>query len=107
MQLFSLIGFLLPPLIDLINRKVGDSDARFWIAIGICLVVGVGFEYISNGMAFIGIEPTVSSMFEMIGIAQLSYKALWEDNKLRTKLDLKATDTPRIELPEIELKGGE
>jgi hypothetical protein len=106
MELFSLIGFLLPPLIDLINRKVGDSDARFWISVSICMLVGVGFEYISNGMAFLGVEPTVSSIFEMIGIAQISYKALWEGNPIRVKLDLKATDTPKVELPDI-IEGGD
>jgi len=100
-MLLNLIGFLLPPVIDLINRKVSDSDVRFWISISICMLVGVAFEYISNGMVFIGVDPTISSIFEMIGIAQISYKALWENNGLRTKLNLKATDSPKVELPEI------
>lgn len=80
----AFIGFLFPPAIDLINRYVSNSDARFWLSVLFCLVIGAvvaGF----NGQ----LTPDGVSQQAMIYIAQaqLSYK-LWENTQMRKSLGL-------------------
>lgn len=82
------IGFILPPLIDLINRKLTDSDLRFWVSTLLCALVGVGIFAVSG-------QPwNLNGIFDSIvwtfGLAQFSYKGLWENSGIRDNLNLKA-----------------
>lgn len=94
----NLIGFLLPPLIDLVNRKIVDQDLRFWFSVFVCSLVGVGVNYIeSNGFAGYSdltlmevAESLSASAMVMFGVAQLGYKAIWEKSTVREDLGLKA-----------------
>ena len=100
-MILTLFTFLLPPLIDMINRKVLDSDMRFWISVLMCMLVGTIIEFVEGGFRFIGIDPVISQMLETFALAQLSYKGVWEGHSLRRKLGLKATTAPNIELPDL------
>ena len=102
--MINLIGFLLPPLIDLINRKVSDSDARFWISVLVCSLFGIALEVATMGLVFTSVDPYVESILAMFGLAQLSYKALYEGSNLQTTI---RRDTPSEpldvdDLPKIE-----
>lgn len=81
----ALVGFLLPPLIDMINNKVADSRMRFWVSVLVCMVVGTGIEYVleSGLLTFDGVSEQIMLTF---GMAQLSYGALWEDSKADIEL---------------------
>jgi hypothetical protein len=92
--MLKLIAIVLPILIDLINRKVKDTDARFWISAGVCMIFGIVINFIeTNG--FSGI-PTVldlvngisNSVIIVFGLAQLSYKAIWEQSDIRKDIGL-------------------
>lgn len=98
--MINLIGFLLPPLIDLINRKVADSDARFWISVLVCSLVGIGVEFVGNNFVFIGVEAVIESILAMFGIAQLAYKGIYEESKMQHAI--RGETKPTIELPKIE-----
>ena len=100
--MLNLIGFLLPPLIDLINRKVLNKDVRFWISVLICGTVGVVLNYVTNSGELGSIESIIDSMFLIFGMAQLSYKAVWENNSKRVNLGLRADNTPDVTLPDLE-----
>lgn len=93
--MIKLIGILLPAFIDLINRKVADSDARFWIATGICVGVGAGVNYVQTLFVFPSLILAADSISESIlatfGLAQLSYKLLWENSAIRERLGLDVT----------------
>ena len=90
----ELLGFLLPAFIDLINRKIDDSDVRFWVSVLICALAGALLNYIDTLFVFETLKAGFISVSESImivfGIAQLSYKALWENSTLRETLNLKA-----------------
>lgn len=86
------LGLFLPPLIDLINRKIADSDKRFWVSFLICALVGAfmnwidtSFSFLSPRAAFDSISASIAMVFSM---AQLSYKAVWETSQARRDLDL-------------------
>lgn len=88
----ELIGLLLPVLIDLINRKIADTDIRFWVSVAVCAVVGLlvsfletGFVFASNMEAF---QSVTASIMIVFGLAQLAYKGLWEKSTVRERLEL-------------------
>jgi len=81
----SLIGFLLPPVIDLINNKIASSYVRFWLSVLVCAIVGAFIEW-----AFVGvltIEGVSTQILLTFAMASLSYGALWKgsnaDNQLK------------------------
>lgn len=94
-QMLNLIGFLLPAMIDLINRRIKDTDIRFWVSVLICVLVGSVLGTLeSNGFEGLSLTEVaellaVKSM-AMFGMAQLSYKKVWENSILRDDLSLNA-----------------
>lgn len=88
----ELIGLLLPALIDLVNRKIVDSDLRFWVSVAICSVVGLGINFLTTGFQFVdamaGFQSLTASIMSVFGLAQLAYKGLWEKSQVRQTLKL-------------------
>lgn len=80
----NIIAFLLPALIDLVNRKISDTDLKFWISVLICGVVGTGMDYLVGG--FTGIEAWAEQVLIIFGIAQLSYGAIYKNSGLQKML---------------------
>jgi hypothetical protein len=100
--MINFIGFLLPALIDLINRKVSDSDARFWVSVLVCSLTGIGVELLQSGFVFITADPFIEEIMIMFGIAQLVYKGIYEDSKIQKAIRGTSTSTSvEIELPKI------
>ena len=81
MQVTDLIAFLFPPVIDLINRKVSDKDARFWVSVAFCVIVGASVSYFAHGSTVLA--DAVDQIFVYIGLAQLMYKGIYEDSKVQ------------------------
>lgn len=90
----ELLGIFLPIIIDLINRKIADSDLRFWVSVGICAVVGIFLNFLNTSFHFetalIAFESISSSVMIVFGLAQLSYNALWSKSGIRDALTLNA-----------------
>lgn len=87
--MINLIGLLLPPIIDLINRRIVDEDARFWVSVLICSLTGLIVAYIdTNGFAGYKlltdyVETIAKEIMMMFGIAQLVYKGLYKDSPVQ------------------------
>lgn len=80
----ALVGFLLPPLIDLINNKISSSYARFWFSVLVCTLVGIFIEWVTVGtLTFEGCSTQILLTF---GMAQLTYGALWKGSTADTQL---------------------
>jgi apolipoprotein N-acyltransferase len=84
------LGLLLPPLIDLINRKIADSDARLWISVLICSLVGAGLNWLETQFIFAtpmaAFDSITASILIVFGLAQLSFKAVWEKTSMHKEL---------------------
>ncbi len=92
MEIFSYLGILLPAVIDLFNRKIQDSDIRFWVSFSFCSIAGIALNYfITDGSGFTTVNSAVADIFVTFGLSQFSYKGLWENSKVRTTLQLDAT----------------
>ena len=85
MEIDRFIGFLLPPAIDLINRRVANSDARFWVSVAFCSVIGVGLSFINFG-GWAPINDIINTIFVVFGTAQISYKAVYEDSRFQNSI---------------------
>lgn len=83
-------GLVLPALIDLINRRVTNSDVRLWVSFFVCLVFGVFFNFVDTGFIFesfkAGFESITASVMFVFGLSQFSYKGIYEDSKLHKLL---------------------
>lgn len=88
------LGLLLPVVIDLVNRKVADTDVRFWVSVGFCAVVGVGFNWLETQFAFgtpmLAFDSVTKSVMMVFGLAQLSYNGVWKKLEIRDKMGLNA-----------------
>lgn len=86
----ELIGLLLPALIDVVNLKFESSTLRFWVSALICAVVGIFLNWIETSFIFataqMGFDSITTSIMATFGIAQLSYKAIWEKSDIRAKM---------------------
>jgi len=80
-NLLNLIGFILPPLIDLINARINNNQVRFWIALGICVILGTLINY----RAGFG-EDLLGNIAIIFAESQIIYKTYWEKSTAREKL---------------------
>jgi hypothetical protein len=72
----GLVGFLLPPVIDLINNRIVSPIARFWVSVLVCALVGTFIEWVLVGvLTFEGVSAQILITF---GMAQLTYGGLWK-----------------------------
>lgn len=89
------LAFLLPAAIDLFNRKIQNSDVRFWVSALICAVAGIGLNFLDTNFVFASAKEGFSSLSASImaafGMAQISYKAIWEKSDIRENLNLDAS----------------
>lgn len=86
-ELQNLVGFILPPVIDLINFRVSNTQARFWIAFALCLAISVVLNF--NKLTAGDIPSLLGSAGIVFSEAQIVYKTYWADSSLRTGLQSK------------------
>jgi hypothetical protein len=78
----DLVGFILPPVIDLINRKVANAILRFWIAMAVCVLVGV----IVHINELNNLENILGSIGVIFAESQIVYKTYWANSGVRDSL---------------------
>ena len=83
-NVLSFIGFILPPLIDVINRYIKNSDLRFWVSILVCLIIGSGVSLLLGEFT---IDNALEQALIYIAQAQISYR-LWSETGARKDLGL-------------------
>lgn len=84
MDIYKFVGFLLPPAIDLINRKIADSDLRFWVSIAFCAVIGLGISWMTGVIG--NVNEVINTIFVVFGTAQITYKTVYDASKLQTSI---------------------
>lgn len=84
MDLSYLIGFVLPPVIDLVNRYIDNSQVRYLVAMLICLVVGALFHYqelLDGDWSMLLAKASI-----VFAEAQTIYRLYWKDSGARKQL---------------------
>lgn len=85
--MFELVGFLLPPVIDLVNRKVNNPTLRFWITLAISLIMGAIIRWDEIGLG--NPEVVLASAAIIFTESQIVYKTYWKDSGIRRKIIVK------------------
>lgn len=83
MDLLNLIGFILPPFIDLINLKVKNTTVKFWVAMGFCVLVGV----VVNLDKLKSPQELLGGLAIVFTTAQVTYHTYWEKSDARQALE--------------------
>jgi len=82
----ELLAILLPPFIDLINRKIKNSDLRFWVSVLVCIGIGGVINYIDTSFQFVslraGLDSVSSTIMIVFGWSQISYIGIYEDSAM-------------------------
>jgi hypothetical protein len=76
-----ILGVLLPPVIDLVNRYVSNEKGRFLIAIGFSILVGGIWSVIQNGW-----ENVAKDIGLIFATSQIVYKLWYEKSGLQDKV---------------------
>ena len=84
----EIVGLVLPPIVDLINRFINDKSVRFLVAFFFCAIFGVGLNWLQTQFNF----PTPLEAFNSIsgsilgvfGASQISYQLGYGESVLPT-----------------------
>jgi hypothetical protein len=76
-----IIGAVLPPFIDLVNRYIKNSRVKYGVSLLASILIGVILNYQE-----LGIENVLGSGAIVFAAAQTVYKTYWKDAKLREKI---------------------
>lgn len=82
-----LIGFILPPFIDVLNKHVASSKLRFAISILVSVICGVAITYPS--LAFGDVNGFLVACAVVFSEAQVVYNLYWKDSDARAKMQAK------------------
>ena len=96
-MLTSLIGLMLPPIIDLINKHYAGDDLkeiRFLYALAVCFVVGLlmdglvsNFTYTLPALEIA--ERIATQVLTIFSMAQISYQMAYKNSAIRATILLK------------------
>lgn len=75
-----IFGAFLPPIIDLINKKITDSKVKYLVSVLFCVLVSASTTLICNGFNWGDLVKNASIIFLS---AQSMYKLYWKDSSLR------------------------
>lgn len=76
-----LAGAFMPFVIDLLNRNVTNSNARYFISMGICLLLGALFN-----LNQLNAGDILTSGAIIFAAAQTVYKTYWAKSDTRAKV---------------------
>lgn len=79
------IGFILPPVVDLINTYVPNKKLRFWIALFVCSVLG----YLVNIEKIKTLEDLALNAGLIFTQAQITYSMYWDKSDVRYEMQNK------------------
>ena len=80
----DLVGFIMPFVIDMVNRKVESKEQRFLISWGICILTATLLNL--DLLMKKNWSELAGSIATVLLVAQATYKLYWEDSSARTKV---------------------
>lgn len=78
------IGLILPPFIDIINKRISDSRIRFVVAALICLAVSVVTKW--SSLVVGSVPDFLNSAAMVFAESQIVYGLYWSNSQLRTTM---------------------
>lgn len=73
------LGAILPPIIDLLTKKVSNDKVRFGISMAVCVLVGIVINYQT-----FDVKNILGSVGLVFASAQIVYNTYWKNASLRS-----------------------
>lgn len=90
MHATELVGFILPPIVDILNRDVPDEKERFIVSVLVCMFAAILVKWNS---LLTGSPAEVAMSASLIFVqSQVIFKLYFKDSFLRAKLKEKGLD---------------
>ena len=79
--LLLLVGAVLPPVADLINKHIKDSNMRFLIVVGLSFLIGAVIAFFQYGW-----DGLLANAGLIFATSQAVYKLWYEDSGLQARV---------------------
>lgn len=80
----AIVGFALPPFIDVVNTKITNSKVRFVVSLVVSLLIGLVTVFFTEGLDFSNPSNILLGAAAAFTTAQVTYKQYYENSKART-----------------------
>ena len=98
--LYTLLGQIMPPLTDVINKQIPSSKLRFWISMFVCFVISIAFNY--SRLTLGGINAILTDALVIWGSGQAAYKMYYDGSTQQQNIRFSASAFPVKQLlPDI------
>lgn len=75
----KIVALILPPIIDIINSKISNSQVRFLVAFLVCAIIGLIINYTNNLFKF-NVNAIPDDILSVFAISQISYQVVYKDS---------------------------
>lgn len=75
-----LVGAVMPPIVDLVNKRLTNPKIKYLVSVIICVIVGFLVSLLSGEFTW---DNVLVAAVTAIAGAQTSYKLYWRDSSLR------------------------
>jgi hypothetical protein len=79
----SLVGLILPPFIDFINKNIANSKVRFVVSLVVCSFVALALEFMNGTLKYANGQEILQSIALIFTSSQVIYKLYWEKSTMR------------------------
>lgn len=76
----TLIGFVMPPVVEFINARIKWEKVRFYTSVILCVLVGVAITYVANG--YTSWEDLVRNSGIVFAASQTAYYTYFKKSTL-------------------------
>ena len=80
----NLVGFILPPVIDVINAKVKDERLKYVVSLLFCVVVALALKFQEVKVGDVGAFLATAGL--IFAEAQTIYRLYWKKSEIRTSM---------------------
>lgn len=84
--MLELLGLVLPPAIDFLNKHVADSKLRFVVSVAVCLLVAGAIKLYEGKLNLNSVPEFLASAGIVFTEAQAVYKLFYEKSRLQTAI---------------------
>lgn len=87
----QLIGFLIPPLVTVVNQKITNSKVKFMMTMLVCFVVAglLNIQKLATSNSWVDIEAFLNSLLLMFSESQVVYRLYFKGSTLEAKIETK------------------
>lgn len=80
----NFLGFIFPPIIEMLNKDIHDESKRFLVALGICFFTALLFNY--NNVVMGNVDELIKSFGLLFAESQIIFKLYFKNSFVRATM---------------------